>query len=201
MPFSTHQKHKVKRDQLGEHVGMSIPVQITLPTSDLSIDKLIEMRRHFRMASEYAGDPESSCSIPDAHQGWLNVLSGYRSSKLYEFHKKFDELEHEKEENWERTYYAFNLSELPPCVTHSILNPEPHLKRPTNIRTIAAILSKKGWDYKHIAGFFYSHYKNLSDFSPNKYNAETAADFWGRVYWALKISGLGRGCNCANRCD
>ncbi|MBI5573798.1 MAG: hypothetical protein HY919_04510 [Elusimicrobia bacterium] len=26
----------------------------------------------------------------------------------------------------------------------------------------------------------------------NKYDAETAADFWGRVYWSLNVSNLGR---------
>lgn len=189
-PFSTHQKHKVKRHELGEHIGAEIPVQITLPTSDLPMDELIKMRRHFRMASDYASEPKSSCVIPDAHDGWLNVLSKYKNSKLYEFHRKFDSMEHDKEDNWHRTYYGFNLSELPPCTAHSVLNPAPHLKKPTNIRTIISILSKKGWEYKHIAGFLYSRYKNLSDFSPNKYNAEVRANFFVQLYGGPMYVGL-----------
>ncbi|MFH0947454.1 MAG: hypothetical protein V1833_00435 [Elusimicrobiota bacterium] len=190
VPFSTHQKHKVKRREIGEDVSDHIPVQITLPTGDISIDDILKMRRHFRWASDYAKDSKSSCVIPDGSAGWLNVLSKYKDSKLCEFHRKFGAVSYEKESDWQKTYYALNLNELPPCVTHSITEPEPHLKKPTNIRKIVAILLKKGWDYKHIAGFLYSHSKGLSDFSFNKYNAETRANFFVQLYGAPIYLGI-----------
>ncbi|MEW6557815.1 MAG: hypothetical protein AB1349_10740 [Elusimicrobiota bacterium] len=189
-PFSTHQKHKVKRQEIGEHVSQQVPVQITFPTSDLTVNQLIEMRRHFQLAAQYAADTKSNCIIPDGSSGWLNVLVKYKSSKLYEFHKKFDAVHHEREENWYRTYYAVNLNELPPCVRYCLLFPEPHLKKPTNIRTLVAVLRKKGWGYKHIAGFLYSRFKGLSDFSPNRYNAETRANFFVQLYGAPIYLGL-----------
>lgn len=190
VPFSTHQKHKVKRHEIGENVSDRIPVQITLPTGDISIDDLLKMRRNFRWTSDYAKNPKLSCIIPDGSQGWLNVLSKYKDSKLHQFHRKFDAVMHEKEEDWSKTYYALNLNELPPCASHCLTNPEPHLKKPTNIRKIVAILRKKGWDYKHIAGFLYSHFKGLSDFSPNKYNAETRANFFVQLYGAAMYLGI-----------
>ena len=130
-------------------------------------------------------------------------MSKYKASKLYDFHRKFDAVRHEKEEDWFKTYYALNLTELPPCAAHSITNPEPHIKRPTNIRKIVAILRKKGWDYKHIAGFFYSHFKGLNEFSPNRYNAETRANFFVQLYGAPIYLGIDKlpDMNCVSHRD
>ncbi|MDD5686969.1 MAG: hypothetical protein PHE88_03940 [Elusimicrobia bacterium] len=186
VPFSTHQKHKVKKEEIGEHISSKVPVQIALPTGDLSLIDILKMRRNFKMASEYANDSKSSCIVPDASNGWLNVLAKYKSSELYEFHKKFDSVE------YEQGIDDLNFNEFPPCITHGISNPDPHLKKPTNIRTVIAILRKKGYDYKHIAGFFYKKYKNLPEFSINKYNAETRANFFVQLYGAAIYLGLDR---------
>ncbi|OGS45102.1 MAG: hypothetical protein A2539_05895 [Elusimicrobia bacterium RIFOXYD2_FULL_34_15] len=179
VPFGTNQKHKVNKKKLGEQVALNIPMQINLPTTDLSIDTILKMRRDFQMALEYAKDSKTSCIIPDAHISWLNVLSKYKSSRLYEFHKNFDSKDFNKE-----IYNAINLSELPPCVQFSIANPEPHIKKPTNIKTIVAIFSKKGWSYKDIAGFLFNKFKHLEEFVSNKYNAETRASFFAQLYGA-----------------
>ncbi|MFH1540544.1 MAG: hypothetical protein ABID79_01665 [Elusimicrobiota bacterium] len=190
VPFSTHQKHKVKKHEIGEDISNLVPIQTILPTSDMSIDNLLKMRRNFRWSSDYARDPKSSCIIPNSSKGWLNVLSKYKNSELHQFHTKFDSIDYEKENDWSTTYYALNLNELLPCVKHSIVIPEPHIKKPTNIRKIVAVLRSKGWDYKHIAGFFYSHFKKLIDFSSNKYNAEIRANFFVQLYGAPIYLGI-----------
>ena len=190
VPFGTNQKHKVNKKKLGEQIVENIPIQINLPITDLSLDTILKIRRDFQMAIDYAKEPKTKCIIPDLNIGWLNVLSKYKNSKLYEFHKEFDSKEFEKESDWDKTYYAFKLNELPPCVQFSIANPEPHIKKPTNIRTIISILNKKGWSFKDIGGFLFSRFKNLAEFASNKYNAETRASFFAQLYGAPLYLGL-----------
>lgn len=190
--FSTHQKHKVYVGHVGEETARELPVFATVPRARLSIEELFHIRRDLRKAAAYAAG--ASSKIPDASQGWGNVIDDYLSSPLYVFHREFDAAEHEPPWKWPETYWRLDLASLPPCAANAIRNANPALAMPTCIQTVCRVLYSYGWHPKHIGGLIRSYYeRNLNwDTDWNKYHAETRANFWARVYCGMIATGTDR---------
>ncbi len=157
-PFSSYQKHRVKRYAVGEDVARTVPVHIALPRNGrVSLKDLLAWRSHFRNSAEYASSVKTT--IPDCSQGYEKLIRSYKRSRLYRFHKYFDSQEHDDFRLWNRTYDRFNPEELPPCVSHCLLFPNDNLLKPTNLQTLTRVLMKKGWHPKHIAGLVRSKFE------------------------------------------
>ncbi|MEW5897404.1 MAG: hypothetical protein AB1668_06940 [Nanoarchaeota archaeon] len=198
IPFSTHQKHKVQRYLVSESISAGTPVQISLPRLtyrngdriEMDLETLLQARRHFRRSAELAGG--ISTQIPFIGRGLERLISDYRSSPLFQFHREFDEVEHDSPEVWHRTYDQFPGTEkLPPCIGIPVSQPKPELLKPTNIQTLVRYMIRKGWHPKHIAGWLRSRYERDYGWGDiwHKLDAATKANFWVRVYAGLIKTG------------
>ncbi|MFH0947455.1 MAG: hypothetical protein V1833_00440 [Elusimicrobiota bacterium] len=134
--------------------------------------------------------------ITESSEGWLNAINGYKKSDLRKKHKQ-----------WEKTTVSstipvFDNPDIKKLFDNSLANPS--LLVPSNLQFIADYFTKNGGVsatkkmFSVIAEYYNN--ENLKWYDPihftgidwNKYDAETAADFWGRVYWSLNVSKLGR---------
>lgn len=134
--------------------------------------------------------------IPESSDGWLNAVNTYIKSDLRKKHKQ-----------WEKTAVpseipVFDNPDIKKLFDNSQANPS--LLMPRNLQLFADYFSKHGGVaatkkmFSVIAEYYNN--KNLKWYDParftgidwNKYDAETAADFWGRAYWSLNVSKLGR---------
>jgi len=201
--FSTHQKHKVHVKKVGLENGRALPVQATVPRNELSFFELFEIRKDLERAAEYAA--QNRTAIPDAGEGWERVLEDYLASPLYSFHREFDAVEQEPPSRWPETYWKLNLDSLPPCAAKALRNAKQELIIPTNLQNICRIFFALGWHPKHIAGLIRSYYKRdlgwYTDWT--KYDPQTRANFWARVYCGLLIDGLDslKDFNCASQAE
>lgn len=152
------------------------------------VDKAI---KHFRKNFS-----KKKLEIPESSEGWLKAVNTYIKSDLRKRHKQ-----------WEKTTVlsgrpAFDSPDIKKLFDHSAANPS--LLIPNNLQLLADYFSKHGGvsatkKMFSVIAEYYSN-NNLRWYNParftgidwNKYDAETAADFWGRVYWSLNVSNLGR---------
>jgi hypothetical protein len=191
VPFSSYQKHKVLRAKVGAEVANNIPVQTCFPTGELDIAHRLTMRRHFRMTAEWA----ASCgpmTIPAGNAGFLNLIDEYKRSRLYEFHRHFDSVEHDAWTSWPQTYDRFDLKTIPPCVAWCLQVPNPNLLKPTNLLALTRTLLTTGWHPKHIAGLVRSKFERNHGWESGwaKYDAATRADFYVRLFAGQIATGL-----------
>ena len=195
LPFGSHQKHKFKKE-----IGLDaqrIPIQVAVPRytpfndNELKMHELFENRRHYRNCANYAAT--ISTEIPECGEGVLKMISDYKKSKLYEFHQDYDKTKQELPEQWPRTYDKFELEKVPPCVSHALAHPNPHLLQPAQIQTVVRILTgKQWWHPKHVAGLIRSKYERNHgwEIDFNKYDANAWATIWTRMYSGLLATGL-----------
>ncbi len=183
-PFSTHQKHRLQKYKVGEYIAEKIPIQIALPRDNkISLDELLFARRHFRRSSEIAEN--ANCQIPKAEQGFENLFNDYLKSKLYEFHRNFDSVQHDTPELWQYTYDKLDESNFPECIKKILHYPNPNALMPGNIQTLVRFLLKNHWHPKHIAGLLRSKYERSHyfwDTDWNKYDPSSRANFWCRCF-------------------
>jgi hypothetical protein len=154
-------------------------------------------------AVKYFSDNYASSyvDIPDASQGWLNAVRAYKKSALRARHKE-----------WENTPAATDAPDFKiPCISRNFdeASANPSLLIPGNLQFLAeyfgehygvAVTKKVFFD---IARNYYMNNK-FSWYDPvrytgidwSKYDADTAVDFWGRIYWSQNVMGLGRGTDC-----
>lgn len=189
-PFSTHQKHKLMRWKVGDYIADTIPVQISLPRNNESLDNLFEMRRHFRNAANYA--KSITCKIPNATDNFIKLIEDYKNSDLYKFHRYFDSTNQENWWDWHKTYDKYNPNELPPCVAHALKDPNPNLLKPTNIESLTRVLLSKGWHPQHIAGLIRSKYERNYGWEEDwtRYDATTRAMFYVRLLAGKIATGI-----------
>lgn len=129
---------------------------------------------------------------PEASSGWLNAFNSYRKSELRKIHKKWEKMDN----------LSGTIDINQPEIKKFFENPNPALLIPGNLQTIANHLAKgeKGGEWhkektKKMFNLIAKYYNNKSFgwYNPvhftginwDKYDAETATDFWGRVYWSL----------------
>lgn len=189
-PFSSYQKHKVKRHKVGNEVSERTPVIVALPRRGLeSLPELLKIRQNFHKAIEYAA--MGNTGIPDQSKGFENLIRSYRRSRLYQFHKYFDSEEHNAYWDWGKTYDRYDLQSLPPCVSHALSVPNDHLLKPTNLQILTKVLSGMGWHPKHIAGLIRSKFERDYGWGNFwlKYDAATRADFYVRTFAGLLCDG------------
>jgi hypothetical protein len=156
--FSIHDKHKANK--WTEH----LPVHITIPRytpfndNELGLEEVFANRRNFHNSANYAA--AIRMNVPEYTDEVLKLIDDYKNSKLFQFHQDFDKTEHENPDDWHRTYDSFNLSEIPPCVSEAVGNPNPSLLQPAQIQTLVRVLTgKEWWHPKHVAGLIRSKYE------------------------------------------
>lgn len=189
--FSTHQKHKVQVYKVGEDIAKSIPVQITIPRTILTIEQLLHMRRHFRDTADYAAG--LSCRIPIYSEEFATLIGEYRAGKLYEFHQSFDSRVFTCRDDYCNLIHQLDLNALPPCVRHCLEQPNPHLLRPTNLQSLVRVLTSWGWHPRDIAGLVWSKYENPGyhwDEDWTRYDAASRANFYVRMFAGMLATGL-----------
>ena len=201
LAFSSHQKQKVYVNRIGMDLARSSPIYACVPRNDLSIKELYNIRKNLDSAREYA--KKVGTRIPKASRGWLKLLDDYRASPLFEFHTEFDSVHHDLRERWGITYLKLDLWRVPACVAMPLMNANPWLLIPTNLQTICRVFYAMGWHPKHIAGMIRAYYSQ-GPYWPldwRKYNTETKANFWARVYCGMIAMGTDtlEDFNCASQ--
>jgi hypothetical protein len=199
LPFSTHHKHKVQIKKVGREISEKIPVQIAIPrytpcnNHELPLHELFRNRRHFENSANYAG--AITTDIPESSRGVARLIEAYLASRLYRFHREFEQTEMDDPRDWYRTYDRFNLRSVPPCVANIVETPNPFMLQPTQIQTLVRVLTSKGWWHpKHVAGLIRSKYEREHGWEVNwdKYDANMWACVWTRFYYGLIVNGLDR---------
>lgn len=180
VPFSSYQKHRVLVDKVGRRNAMNIPVEILIPRNvpagrAMDLEESLALRRHFRNAADLAAHADTR--VPDATQGWLNVIAAYRASPLGAFFYYMDE--------GIRRAPKFSYRGLPPCIRHA-LNPW-QLLEPTQAQAAVRVLDKMGIHPKQIAELFYRKYRKTPF---GHYNPQRRAYFWVESYAGLVHAGI-----------
>jgi hypothetical protein len=190
--FSTHQKHKVQIYKVGEAISRGTPVQVAIPRGKLSLDEVLHLRRHFRHSAEYARDVY--CYIPDFTVNCKNLIGDYLESKLYRFHKWYDSEKQDHWTVWDKTYRAFDLRAVPPCVRHSLEVPNDHLLKPTNLQALTRCLLAIGWHPQHIAGLVRSFWEGPCNWGDQwkQFDAGSRSSFYVRMFAGLLADGTDR---------
>lgn len=187
--FSTHQKHKVYLGKVSHDLSERLPVFATLPRNNLTIRELFELRKDLSQAADYA--KQCVGYVPDASFGWERAITSYRRSPLFAFHRDFDRISHEPPDRWSTTYWKLDLNSLPLCAAAAIRNFTWGMLNPTSIRNLCRILFAAGWHPKHIAGLIRSYYESREGWNTDweKYDPESRANFWSRVYCGMIVTG------------
>lgn len=192
-PFSTYQKHKVMRDKYGHHTAREIPVMVTLPRPrGMALSKLLRARRDEKRSLRLAA--AADVRIPDASEGFARLLAAYRASKLFRFHRRFDETDHDHRDVWPLTYDRLDTRALPPCVAHCLHHPNDHVLKPTNLQSLTRVLMKNGWHPKHIAGLVRSKLERDHGWGRQwrRYDPAMRANFYIRLFAGLLACGIDR---------
>ncbi|MFH1540384.1 MAG: hypothetical protein ABID79_00795 [Elusimicrobiota bacterium] len=193
---SVHQKSLI-----GGHFEMGPSVDI-IKTKKISYLDAIEIMWDVDKSIEYFRKNfgtvrlSKKIEIPDSSNGWLQATNAYLKSTLRKKHKQ-----------WEKTPVSstipvFDNHDVKKLFDNSVANPA--LLVPNNLQFIADYFTKNGGisatkKIFSVIGDYYNN-KNLGWYDNfrftglnwDKYDAQTAADFWGRVYWSLNASKLGR---------
>ena len=189
--FSTHQKHKIQRYKVGDAIAEATPIQIALPRGRLSLEEVLARRRHFRQSSEYAR--RVHCFIPEFSVNIKKMIEDYKASRLFQFHQWFDGGEQHPPEDWDNTYRAFDLEQVPPCVRKPLTTPNDLLLKPTNLQTLTRVLLSMGWHPQHIAGLIHSRWVGPYGWPPEQwagFDAGSRSAFYVRVFAGLIADGI-----------
>jgi hypothetical protein len=190
-PFSTYQKHKMQKGKFGVRVAAEVPVLVTLPRpGSLGLEECLRLRTDFEKSARYASKVKTA--IPEASAGCGRLIEAYRASELYRFHRYFDSAEHDPPQRWPATYDRLDLRPLPPCVAHSLRNPNDNILKPTNLQALTRVLLRMGWHPKHIAGLVRSKLERDYGWGLQwlKYDAATRANFYVRLFSGQLAAGL-----------
>ena len=189
--FSTHQKHKVQRHKVGDAIAEGTPIQVAIPRGKLSLDECMAMRRHFRNCAEHAKN--TYCFIPDFSVNFKKAIEDYKGSELHKFHRWFDSEKQDPWTVWDKTYRAFDMRILPPCVQHSLRVPNDNLLKPTNLQTLTRCLLALGWHPQHIAGLVRSKWEGNYGWGPDRwahFDAGSRSSFYVRLFSGLMAAGV-----------
>ncbi|MBP7651809.1 hypothetical protein KA977_00210, partial [Candidatus Dependentiae bacterium] len=196
IPFSTYQKHKVLRWKVGEWLANNVPICTCIPrywpkmSFTPNLNDLMNIRRrndnkHFDYTVEYANSADTK--LPRNIEPWKKVINDYKKTRLYNFHKTFDEKYYTTETN-----PNFNIDnvirELPPCYAAAMETPNDNLLKPFYLQGIIRILDKKGWHPKDIAQLIYSRYKPMRKWG--YLSPEKLAHFWTELYCGAIWNGI-----------
>ncbi len=184
-PFSTYQKHKVEKHKVGDKIAREVPIQISLPRLDLSLEEMLIMRRNFNRASDYA--KQVTTKIPDASLSYESLIKSYKHSMLYQFHKYFDKSDSNSLDYSQNIYEQIDLNILPPCIRHPLLSPNDHLLKPTNIQAITRVLFKLGWPPRRIVELIRSKYEENHQWGRTwiEQDTLTRASFYVRLFGGM----------------
>ncbi|OGS33612.1 MAG: hypothetical protein A2474_05815 [Elusimicrobia bacterium RIFOXYC2_FULL_34_12] len=142
---------------------------------------------------------KKSIKVPESNAGWLKALKSYIKSNLRKTHKQWEKASASKPANLD-----FSNPNIKDIFDQTKANPA--LLIPGNLQTVAehfgdtgnltaakkvfSIIAKDYYLNNSFGWYDPIHYTGINW---KKYDAETATDFWGRIYWSLKTSKLGRG--------
>ncbi|MDO8734851.1 MAG: hypothetical protein Q7K21_06800 [Elusimicrobiota bacterium] len=189
---SVHQKTLINGHfKLGPAIDIVKTKGMTYPdATDImwDVDKSI---KHFRKNFS-----KKKLEITESSEGWLKAVNTYIKSDLRKKHKQ-----------WEKTVVPseipiFDSPDIKKLFDNASANPA--LLIPNNLQSIAEYFTKHGGvtavkkmfsviaEYYNNSNLRWYDHARFTGIDWNKYDAQTAADFWGRVYWSLNVSGLGR---------
>jgi hypothetical protein len=181
-PFSSDQTPLVGRP------GSSVPFVIVLPGGDRHFSELMPLRTDLAAAAQHA----ASCStvIPDVADatGWQRE---YEGSGLAAFHAEMDHAPESAE--WAgRTGGLFDVESLPPCASAVLRHPNPGLRQPRHLRTVALALWSMGWNPGTIVALVRSRYEEPHDWGTHwqRHDAARRAAFFVRLFCAAGADGL-----------
>lgn len=178
-----------------EHLSSAIDILKTNQISYMdAVDMMWDVDKTINFYHENFSD--KLINVPDASEGWLKAVNSYLKSDTRKYHKE-----------WEESPEAPDLPEHSRDVLAQYLNnstANPGLLTPFNLQSLVEYFGDNGASvtkkiFSTIASNYYLN-DSLGWYDPQrftgidwrKYDAHTAADFWGRVYWTLKKVGLGR---------
>lgn len=191
-PFSVYSKHILKKQIVGDIVAKRVSYLFSIPRrttdAELTLANALIIRKDMNRAIQWA--KEVNTAIPDQTEGFSALISEYKRSALYAFHKEFEKTRQDGISAWPQTYDRFDLKSVPPCVAQPLRFPNPLLLQPTSIRHITRILMAMGWHPKHIAGLIHSKYARDYGWEVNflRYDANRWANVWVRIYAGMILS-------------
>jgi len=182
--------------------GMGTAIDI-VKKPGMSYSKVLDIMWDVDKATAYykKNFPGKYIEVPDSSAGWLNAVRSYNKSGLRIKHKQWENAM-PSDENPDAKYQ---------CIAGNFdaASANPRLLVPSNLQLIAEFFGEH-YDvscvknvFRNIARDYYLNEK-LGWYNParytgidwRKYDAYTATDFWGRIYWSMKEMGLGRGADC-----
>ncbi|VVM07122.1 hypothetical protein [Methylacidimicrobium tartarophylax] len=181
-PFSVYQKHRCLWQKYGERAAKEFPIPVLLPRSPSScLKELLEIRVDWDRATRMADG--SSVAIPDASHSVLGWLHDYESSSLARIHREMGKSRPDGHDN---------PSDLPPCLLHCLLEPNPHLLKPTNLQALTRALLARDWMPATIADLVCARYREDHGWGDlwQKYEPATRAEFYVRLFSGLVLTGI-----------
>lgn len=188
---STHQKSLINGF---ESLGPAVDI-VKIP--GLSYQETIEIMWDRTLSTEFYKNnfSDRTIEVEESSEGWQNAFNDYLRSELRQCHKEWEKSSAVNE------IPAEQKSLISPYFTPTTANPA--LLTPQNLQTLAEITGNNGVEVtKKVFNIVAEYYSNnaFGWYDPNrftginwsKYDAVTAADFWGRIYWSLRKMGLGR---------
>jgi hypothetical protein len=189
MAFSTYQWHRFRPDIFGEAVASRTRPLAVLPRQRQSLMALLLRGRELGAARRIAHRVEMT--IPDARFGVGQLLARYRTSALASFHRTF----YRDRAEARRPPPSLSLSELPPCVSSCLRQPNDLLLKPEHIQHLVRALMSRGWQAAEIARLVEAHYAadhQWGDRWTMRMNPRSRADFDVRVFAGLVATGRDR---------
>ena len=189
---SSHQKSLVRGfEELGPAIDILKTKNITYRQASQIMWDLEEVIRFYE--DEFPGN--SNINLPDSSDGWMAATNAYSKSELRKIHLE-----------WENTMPGDYICEEKRGIFYIFFDrsrANPSLLTPVNLQTLAEEFGTDGpAETKKIFSTIADYYSDdtLGWYDPQrftgidwkKYDAPTAADFWGRIYWSLNKMGLGR---------
>lgn len=139
---------------------------------------------------------EKTIELPDSSDGWKTAAEAYSKSELKDRHLEWENAAaHDYVPEHKRGLY-YNFFDR--------RSANPALLTPVNLQTLAEEFGDDGIGeakkiFEDIAACYADNTlgwydtQKMTGIDWTKYDPETAADFWGRIYWSLDKLGLGRG--------
>jgi len=154
-----------------------------------SLDQLLRIRKDTDLIGEYSKNINTL--IPECRFGLRNLIRSYKGSRLYQFHKVFDSVEHDAYWEWKNTYDKYSGDSIPGYVNNMIKNPNPALLKLANIQLLTKVLMRDNWHPKHVAGLIRSKYERDHGWGAlwYEYDASTRANFFVRLMAGLLVDG------------
>ncbi len=165
------------------------PFVFVVPRSGQPWADLLVCREDAAEASRWA--EASRVAIPDVVEG-VELLEGYRRSRVSGFHAFFDRGPEVPREEWPFTYDSLDPWAFPACVAIPLAYPNPLLLRPEYLRTICLVLWGLGWHPRSIAALVRSRFEHDLGWRPpfSRYDPALRAAFYVRVLCGALVDDL-----------